>query len=122
MIDWTIEYLEEDNLLYIKTRGVLTMDAANSMVKEIVAATARYQCVNQLVDHRETRLDFNAVDYYERPDIDEQIGISHKWKIAMVFPELTEDTLFMETIFRNRGYNFHQFDDIEEARVWIKGK
>ena len=120
MIDWTIEYIEEDNLLFIKTRGVLTMEAANSMVKEIVEAAARYKCDDQIVDHRETKFDFNVVDYYDRPNINQRIGISRNWKIAMVFHKLTEDTQFMETTFRNRGYNFRQFDDIEKARGWIR--
>lgn len=63
-----------------------------------------------------------VVDYYERPYVNAQIGISLKWKIAMVFSKLTEDTQFMETVFRNRGYNFRQFDDIEKAREWIQSK
>ncbi len=37
----------------------------------------------------------------------------------MVFGQLTQDTLFMENVFRNRGYNFRQFDDLEKARAWI---
>jgi len=121
-MDWQIEYIEKDDLLYIKTSRVLTIDVTNSMVKDIVEAAARYECDYQIVDHRQTRFDLKIIDYYERPDINERIGISRNWKIAMVFHELTEDTLFMETIFRNRGYNFRQFDDIEKARDWMQVK
>lgn len=43
-------------------------------------------------------------------------GFERPW----FFSQLTEDTKFMETVFRNRGYNLHHFTDIEEARVWLK--
>jgi hypothetical protein len=38
----------------------------------------------------------------------------------MVFSQLTEDTKFMENIFRNRGYNLLHFTDIDEAKAWLK--
>jgi len=121
-MNWQIEYIEKDDLLYIKTNGVLTNNAANAMVEDIVKASARYKCDNQIVDHRDTQFALKVIDYYERPNVNAGIGISLKWKIAMVFSKLTEDTQFMETVFRNRGYNFRQFDDVEEARKWVVGK
>jgi hypothetical protein len=40
----------------------------------------------------------------------------------MVFTELTENTRFMETVFRNRGYNLRHFTDIDAAKVWLMQK
>ena len=118
-MEWTIEYLADERILYVKTRGVMTRDVANAMVGEIVDAMKQYQCNLQIVDHRQTTLAFSLMEYYERPEVNRQIGISTTWKIAMVFKELTDDTLFMETVFRNRGYNFRQFDDLDMAREWV---
>jgi hypothetical protein len=118
-MEWTIEYITAEDILYIKTKGVLNSESANTMVKEIVQAADLYQCKKQIVDHRETSLAFNLLEYYERPTINQQIGISHSWKIAMVFRDLTEQTYFMETVFRNRGFDFRQFADIEEAKAWL---
>lgn len=118
-MEWTIEYLADECILYIRTRGVMIRDVANAMVGEIVEAMQRYQCNLQIVDHRQTTLAFKLMEYYERPEINRQIGISTHWKIAMVFKELTSDTLFMETVFRNRGYDFRQFDDLNKAREWV---
>jgi len=36
------------------------------------------------------------------------------------FPKLTKDTMFMENVFRNRGYNMRHFDDIDKALSWLK--
>ena len=120
-MEWSIEYLEGEELIYVRTKGVLTAEAANVMVKEIADAAILHCCNNQIVDHRETKFALNVLEYYERPEINSKLGMSHSWKIAMVFCKLTTDTHFMETIFRNRGYNFRQFNDIEKARNWVLG-
>ena len=119
LMEWVIEYLPDDCLLYIKTRGVVTSDAANKMVGEIVDAMKRYNCIRHIVDHRESVFAFKFIDYYDRPLINSQIGLITSWKIALVFKTLTEDTHFMETVFRNRGYDFREFDDLDKAKKWI---
>jgi hypothetical protein len=118
-MEWMIEYLQDDDLLYIKTKGFMTREVANAMVQDIVEAMNRYQCKRHIVDHRDTTFLFNLTEYYERPEVNRRIGLSHSWKIAILFKELTEDTLFMETVFRNRGFLFRQFDDLDDARAWI---
>jgi len=121
-MEWKIEYLADEKLLYIKTKGVMTAKSANLMVRDIVEAAVCHQCDRQIVDHRETSFAFRLFEYYERPKVNSRIGISPKWKIAMIFRELNKDTLFMETVFKNRGYNFHQFDDMDAARAWVLDK
>ena len=118
-MEWTIEYIAEQQLIYIKTKGILTNENANLMIKDVVQEMAKHECLKQIVDHRETIFELSVREYYERPDINKEIGISYSWKIAMVFKELSENTRFMETVFRNRGYNFHQFDDIDKAMEWL---
>lgn len=118
-MEWNIEYIVEQELLYVKTKGRLTKESANLMLRDAVQAMDKYGCSKQLVDHRETVFELTILEYYERPDVNKEIGMSYSWKIAMVFKELTENTRFMETVFRNRGYNFRQFDDIDEAREWV---
>lgn len=119
VMEWHIEYILDEDLIYVRTQGILTVDSANIMVGEIVEAAACHQCNRQIVDHRETTFALSVFEYYERPEVNSKIGISPKWKIAMVFKELDSNTLFMETVFRNRGYNFRQFDDVEKAKEWV---
>lgn len=118
-MEWKIEYLADQQLMYIKTKGILTRESANEMLKDVVQAMTQYKCCKQIVDHRETTFELSVLEYYERPQVNKEIGMSHVWKVAMVFKELNEKTNFMETVFRNRGYNFQQFDDVEEARKWL---
>ncbi len=58
-MEWTIEYIAVENILYIKTKGVLTTDSANAMVKEAVQAMDFHHCNKQIVDHRETTFALN---------------------------------------------------------------
>ena len=98
------------------------MKNSNAMVKDVVTAMAQYQCLRHIVDHRETEFTLTIADYYQRPNTNEQIGLSHKSKIGMVFKELNENTQFMETVFKNRGFNFRQFCNLEDAKNWMAEK
>jgi len=94
--------------------------SANAMVKEIANAAITYHYNFHSIDHRETTFMFSLAYFYDRPSINEGLGISRSFRIAMVFSELTENTGFMETVFNNRGYNLHHFTDIDEAKAWLK--
>jgi hypothetical protein len=118
-MNWNISYQKDEDNLYIKTKGMLTAEEADKMVREVVKAAQYHRCDRQIVDHRETTFALSLVEYYERPNINQKIGASQRWAIAMVFRELTHETQFMETVFCNRGFNFRQFDDIEKAKAWI---
>ena len=96
--------------------------AANVMVKALADAAVEYKCLTHLVDHRETTFDLGFLDYFNSPAINQRLGVSRSFKTAMVFAQLTENTRFMETVFKNRGYNLRHFTDIDEARVWLTQK
>ena len=122
MFEWTIEYLAGENTLYLKSRGIMDSSSANVMVKALVDNAVEYKCLTHLVDHRETTFALGFLEYFDRPAINQRLGVSRSFKTAMVFAQLTKDTMFMETVFRNRGYNLRHFTDIDEARVWLMQK
>ena len=121
MFEWKIEHLPEENILLVKSKGQMDMPSANAMVKAIVDAAGEYQCFVHLIDHREMNFALSLSDYYDRPAINEKLGMSRRFKTAVVFSQLTQDTKFMETVFRNRGYILQHFTDMEEAKAWLKG-
>lgn len=122
MFEWQIEYLPAENILLLTAQGVMDVPSANAMVKALAEAAEKHQCMKHLIDHRETTFDFQIADYFERPAINDKLGISRLFKTAMVFSQLTDETLFMENVFRNRGYNLRHFKDIDEARDWLVQK
>lgn len=118
-MEWKIDYRPEQGVLYLKSAGALDVESANALVRDLVAAAAAHGCTRHLVDHRATTFLFSLINYYQRPAINEKLGISKDWKTAMVFAQSTDDTRFMETVFQNRGYNFRQFSDLDEALEWL---
>lgn len=122
MFEWTIEHLADEDILYLKSRGVMNVSDANAMVKAIADSAAQYKCLVHLVDHRETTFNFHLIDYYDRPAINEKLGVSRTFRTAMVFRQLTKETIFMETVFQNRGFKLRHFTDIDKARAWLKEK
>ena len=122
MFEWTIAYLADENILYLKSRGIMDSSSANVMVKALADTAVEYKCLTHLVDHRETTFALGFLEYFNRPAINQRLGVPRSFKTAMVFVQLTKDTMFMETVFRNRGYNLRHFTDIDEARVWLMQK
>jgi len=120
MFEWKIKHQSKEDILLITSKGQMDVPSANAMVKAIAEAAVQYQCQTHIVDHRETIFLFNVSDYYDRPIINETLGISRKFKTAMLFSQLTDDTKFMETVFRNRGYNLRHFTNMDEAKAWLK--
>lgn len=120
MFEWKIEYLSEENILFLKSKGQMDVSGANAMVRDLAEAARQYRCNLHLIDHRDTVMTFSLPEYFERPAINEGLGISRLFRTAMVFSRLSEDTLFMENVFRNRGYNMRHFAEVDEAKRWLK--
>lgn len=120
MFEWKIEYFTEEDILFLKSKGEMDVPSANAMVKDLAEAARHYQCNRHLIDHRATIFTFSLPEYFERPVINEELGISRLFKTAMIFSQLNEDTVFMENVFRNRGYNMRHFADMDEAKRWLK--
>jgi hypothetical protein len=78
MFEWNIEYLTEEDILYVKSKGTIDTNSANGMVKAIADAAIEYKCLTHLVDHRDTTFAFKIVDYYDRPAINEKLGVSRR--------------------------------------------
>lgn len=120
MFEWKIEFLAEEGILFLKSKGQMDVLGANAMVRDLAEAAQQHRCNRHLIDHRDTAMTFSLPEYFERPAINAELGISRLFRTAMVFSQLGDDTVFMENVFRNRGYNMRHFADIDEAKDWLK--
>ena len=85
MFEWTIEHLAEENILYLKSKGIMTVPDANAMVKAIADAAIQYQCLVHLVDHRETTFNFHIIDSYDRPAITKNLAFRESFILLWFF-------------------------------------
>ena len=120
-MEWTISFLPNKKIVVIQTHGVADETSSIEMAKNISKAMARYLTTRCLIDHSAiSSVSGRTVEIYYRPNGLIKIGVPFKIKIAeVVLPAHKEHFSFLETVFRNRGFDFHVFYDREAAIEWL---
>jgi len=120
-MEWTYSFLSNEQIVVIQTQGVADEASSLEMVKNIPALMQQYQVVRLLIDH--SALSFvsgKIVDVYQRPQEIRGVGVPVKIKIAeVVLPEHKKHFDFLETVCRNRGFDFRIFNQSEAALAWL---
>ena len=120
-MNWTIKINEEDRYVEIVTSGYADKEGSLNMVKDTMAASGRSKIKKILIDHSNIdSVSGEALEIYDRPKELEKIGVIHGIKVAeVVKPEHDEFFYFLETVCRNRGYQFSIFFDYNSAMEWL---
>ena len=121
-MEWDLSYQPSEEIIYIRTRGTLEINAATQMRNEGAKLIKRHDCKRILLDH--TLLDKNALttmETFDLPKIYDALGISRAIKMALVVtPNMKTKLKFYETVCRNNGYSVMLFLDRESALEWLK--
>jgi hypothetical protein len=118
---WTVSFLEEQKIVVIQTRGVADGPGSLEMAQTISKTMAPSQAKLCLIDHSALEsVSGGPGEIYYRPkgltDMDVPTGV----KIAeVVLAAHREHFRFLETVCRNRGFDFRIFDDRESAIQWL---
>jgi hypothetical protein len=120
-MEWKISFLSDQRIVVIETRGVADEASSFEMAKSIAKTMARHMTVKCLIDHSAiTSTSGSISEIYYRPKRLLKIGIPFKVKIAeVVLPAHKEHFDFLETVWRNRGFDFRIFNDQESAIQWL---
>jgi len=105
----------------INVSGIHKRPEDSQALLRIAGAFAQaHRCSSFLFDMRETTLQGSILGAFETAVDPEEHGFSRSHRIAAVYPTLTKDHKFMETVGVNRGATaFRVFDDIDHAREWL---
>lgn len=121
-MEWELMYQPSDEIIFIKTRGVLEINSATQMRNEGAALITLHNCKRILLDHRQ--LDDSALttlDAFDLPKIYDALGISRTVKMALVVTlDLMQKLHFFETVCQNNGYSVRLFPDRESALAWLR--
>ncbi len=122
MLNWTIAYDENRQILVVKTSGALKIEFADMMRAEALAIIRQKGCVGCLLDHSELEADLlTTLDIYYLPKKYQELGIHRNFKLALVVPShLAENLRFFETVCRNNGYSVSIFFDHPSALAWLE--
>jgi hypothetical protein len=121
-MEWTVSFLPDKKIVVIQTYGVVDETSSIEMSKIISKTMAIHLASRCLIDHSAiSSVSGNTIEIYYHPNKLIKLGIPFlKIKIAeVVLPAHKERFGFLETVFRNRGFDFRIFDDRESAINWL---
>jgi hypothetical protein len=122
-MNWEIEYMQEEGVLYIRTSGSLSDVRENQMmIADGLAEGAKHGATKFLIDDRDLTLKLGTMDIYSLPETFKTLGVSHEYKVAIVFATVSkedDDFKFYETRASNLGYKHRLFTDLKAALDWL---
>jgi hypothetical protein len=121
-MNWEVSYDEKENILFVKTYGILDVKTNTAMTKECIEMVKEKNCSRWLIDNRKiTRQAFGTLDIHSLPTLYDELGFPRHVRLAEVtLKEYASDFSFYETVCRNRGYMVSVFYDVESALQWLK--
>lgn len=118
-MDRRIEYLEDQDIVQVTTKGVYELGSELETVKATVDKLKEHNCNKCLFDHRKTEVIVRTMEAYDRPQVYRTLGLDGTESLAHVFSEVTDDLKFYETVCTNRGWRVQTFDDYGAAINWL---
>jgi len=122
-MDWSIDYLEEDNIVSMKTSGPADWDQNKSMSEQALAVAREKGANRFLVDHRKLGPGLSVLQVDSLPKMLRQIGVTAEDKIAIVFDtsrQMNNVFSFFKDVSFLEGLAVQIFTDTKEATVWLK--
>lgn len=121
-MEWTVDYQAEHRILFVKTEGVADRQSILGMIQTIKERMEAHQVGRCLIDHRAiTAVQGGTGEIYNH--VEEIIKksrrsfqLAYAIKIVEVIrPEHEDHFRFLETVFRNRGFEFTVVHDYDAA-------
>lgn len=118
-MEYQIEYYPEDAIIQLTVIGEFARQDFTEFTKAAITAFEKYQSHRILLDVRQAVSKLTTVDIFNSPKAAQELGISARSKIAVVYQIQSEDYYFFENTSFNRGLNLKLFTDIQAARKWL---
>ncbi|MEJ2565116.1 MAG: hypothetical protein P8164_02010 [Gammaproteobacteria bacterium] len=115
-MEWEFHYHPEHNYLEIVISGALSSHELNQLAAERQNKLRELNCGKVLFDFSQVTGMLATAAIYHRPQEIAQLGILSGNRNAAVVPEIYwKDFKFMETVYRNQGYDLNVFLNKDEA-------
>jgi hypothetical protein len=121
-MDWEISFDEKENILLVKTSGVLDMASSKALTKECIEIIKKKNYRRCLVDTRKiTSQKLGTLEIHSFSNLFAELDFPRDVRLAEVtLKEYAKDFGFFETVCNNRGYMVSTFYEIEPALQWLK--
>ena len=120
---WKINYLKEDNIVVVKTSGIITWEDNKQMSREALAASLKHGTNRVLVDHRAIQPNLSVLQIDNLPGMFREIGIGPKCRVAVLFDPTSprsSNFTFFQHISIIASLQCRVFSERTEAMAWLK--
>lgn len=120
-MEWVVSFLSDQQIVVIQTHGVADEAGSLEMAKIIAKTMAEYSAERCLIDHSAINsVSGSVVKIYYRPQELREVGIPSKVRVAeIILPAHKAHFDFLETVCRNRGFDFRIFHTRKPAIQWL---
>ena len=116
---YTIEYLEEDDIVQVTVGGPFSFDSTLDMTSDVIKELSNNDSHRLLQDHRQASLEMSTLEIFKLPRVAKAFGLSSNTKVALVYNQDHKDYKFIETTTVNLGHVLKIFTNIREAKRWL---
>jgi hypothetical protein len=124
-MEWTVDYLEKDRIVYMKTSGPADWDQNKKMSKMALALGHKHGSHRFLVDHRKLEHGLSILQVDDIPKMLKQIGVTSEDKVAVVFDPVSPLSNTFK-FFRDASFlaslQLQIFSDKDAAIEWLKSE
>jgi len=116
-----VTLVPEDGIVAATVEGRLTVGVAEQTISEMTEVSTRHYADLLLVDLRNATMAASTTDIYYLPSRFAGLGLNSRHKLALFVAQDQQAHDFLETVSYNRGYSIRVFEDLDEAKSWLKG-
>lgn len=120
MSNLTVLFLPEDEIILAIIKGDFDAQILSQSTSMIVKEILQSKCFRILMDHREAMPNISISELYYRPSIASKLGVPSSAKIAIVHSCSPDKYAFVENVGVNSGFDIKVFQDIHNAKHWLK--
>jgi hypothetical protein len=117
---WTFEYSKKIGIIRINIFGIYTPGDTDRLIADLNKEIKQSNCKHILVDCLQAKVEFTAMDIFNRPGVYELTGIPRDCKAAFLVPDKTKDVDFYEDVCNNRGFTVKAFIRKDLAVKWLQ--
>lgn len=121
-MEWVIEYLEDDGIVYGKTSGVLDVESLLQYNREMITTGRKHGSHKLLTDLRDTTGEFTILEIDDMPKVMAELGITPEDKNAVIYnPANVEQRgiSFFKDLAKINSLRYGFFRDRQKAIDWL---
>jgi hypothetical protein len=120
---WKIDYLKEDNIMFVKPSGPLTLTECKQLCEETYSAGRSNNSHKFLIDCRNMGIKLSVLEIDKIPDMIKTIGANPEDRAAILF-NMSSPQMELLNFLRNSLYlksiKMRIFPEPDKAIAWLK--